>query len=116
VPRKTTPENQKHRSRLTFAGPLTVQNVAKLRSDLIAKFQESDHEGFDLELSPDSAADLSGVQVILAGRRFAADQHKQFALTKPASGPLRDVLEQGGFLADGVSDTRSFWLHNEAKR
>jgi hypothetical protein len=29
-----------------------VQNVAKLRSDLIAKFQESDQEGFDLELSP----------------------------------------------------------------
>lgn len=116
MPKKTTPENQKHRSRLTFAGPLTVQNVAKHRSDLIAKLQESGHEGFDLELPADGAADLSGVQLILAARRFAAEHHKQFALTRPVSGPLRDVLEQGGFLADGASDTRSFWLHNEAKR
>ena len=116
MPRKTTPENQKHRNRLTFAGPLTVQNAAKHRSEMIAKFQECDHEGFDLELAPECAADLSGVQLILAARRFAAEQQKQFALTKPATGALHDVLEQGGFLTSDAADARSFWLHNEANR
>ena len=117
MPRKKTLDTPKHRSRLTFAGALTVQNTAKHRSDLIAKFQECDHEGFDLELAPEGAADLSGVQLILAARRFAAEQQKQFALTKPATGALRDVLEQGGFLVvDGAAGARSFWLHNEAER
>ena len=107
-------QHPKHRSSLSFAGPLTVQSAAKLRGDIIAKFQECDHDGFDLELTPDSAADLSAVQLILASRKLGAEHQKPFALAKPAAGPLRDVLEQGGFLSKDAPDARKFWLHDEA--
>lgn len=106
-------QEQRLRSSLTLSGPLTVQNATKFRGDIIAKFEECDHDGFDLELTPDSAADLSAVQLILAARKFAAEQHKQFMLKKPASGPLRDVLEQAGFVAKDAADSRKFWLHEE---
>ena len=108
--------SKKNRNRLTLSGPLTVQNAAKYRNDLIAKFQKCDQDGFELEIAPDSAADLSAVQVILAARRFAAEQSKHFALAKPAAGALRDVLEQGGFLNSDAAEARKFWLHEEAAR
>lgn len=108
-------KKQAPRNRLAFSGPLTVQNAAKYRSELIAKFEQCDQDGFELELVADSAADLSGVQLILAARRFASEHRKQFGLAKPAGGTLREVLEQGGFLRNDTADARSFWLHEKAE-
>lgn len=98
-------------NRLAFHDPLTVQYIARLHGEILAKFQECD--ALVLEIPPETPADLSAVQLILAARRYASTHAKQFALANPASGPLRDVLERSGFLENRSGETHKFWLHSE---
>lgn len=96
---------------LRFTKALTIQHVAMLRCDILNGL--SDNDSVTLDVIPDIAADLSAVQLIAAARLHANTNGKQFALANPASGPLRDALEQGGFLENGTRDDHAFWLHRE---
>ncbi len=56
------------------------------------------------------AADLSLVQLIEAMRKSADRRGRSLALSAPASGGLRAVLDRGGFIAGDSTGSSSFWL------
>lgn len=89
---------------------LKLQQVAYV-SDLLA---DAIRKGGKVELSiPDDAqADLSFVQLVESARILAAEKGVGMTVASPVKGMLLDVLQRGGFLADG-HPSAAFWLCGE---
>jgi anti-anti-sigma regulatory factor len=87
---------------------LTVRNVATLRQVIIDGFSGCDD--LCLDIPKEEMADLCGLQLIEASRRYALTTGKQLSLLRPAE-QLRQLLEDTGFLSEPASDLHRFWLH-----
>jgi hypothetical protein len=99
-----------HWESIAMSGLLTVGTVTAGREALIAAFGRGDN--IELEGHAQSPVDVVGVQLIQSARHYATQHGKQIRLSSPASGPLLEMLQLGGFL-DGLSkDDRRFWLHD----
>lgn len=97
---------------IAYCDSLLIRDISSLKSDILQKFREADEVALDFP--EEAAADFTAVQLIEAARRYAAANAKSFALARPAAGPLRMLLDQGGFLEDATAEDRAFWLHEEA--
>jgi ABC-type transporter Mla MlaB component len=89
---------------LRLSGPLVLRHAADLRQSLLDAVATYDH--VILDIPDDCIADISVVQLLVSAQVSASAGGKQISLKKPSAGVLRDVLEQGGFLA---SDNTGFW-------
>lgn len=87
-----------------LSGALTIRRAAELRDMLLTSL--ASHQDIVLDLDADAEADISFVQLVLAAQVSAHAGGKQIRLKAPSAGPLRDVLERGGFLA---ADEAGFW-------
>ena len=93
------------------SGEATIQNVEALCEQLKAALRE--RASLTLDVSRLTTTDLAFVQLVEAARLTAAEQGEPLALSAPASGELRDVLERGGFLAS--AQRREFWIREEMR-
>ncbi len=73
-------------------------------------------EEVSLDVSPDSDADIAGIQLIHSALIHSRSAAKRLSLSAPASGPLLDVLTRGGFLEALPPEDRQFWLHDGAHK
>lgn len=91
-----------------LSGPLTIRRAGELRDALLAAL--GSHQSIIVDLQDDAEADISFVQLLLAARQSARAQGRQIALKQPGAGPLRTVLDSGGFID---ADTAGFWTGKE---
>ena len=97
---------------LEFSGSVTIRQAAEAHARLASALAG---EGpLALDLSGVTATDLSFVQLIESARTAFAEAGRALALTAPADGALRDVLERGGLLAGEDDARRQFWIQNGA--
>lgn len=94
---------------IAFVGAATIPHVA----DAWAQLSAAVAKGADvtLDVSGVTSADLSFVQLIESARASSAAQGAAVRLAGPADGPLRDVLERGGFLDPQDTERLQFWTH-----
>lgn len=99
---------------IAFAGPATIRQV----SEACARLREAVLAGgdIDLDVSEVTACDLTFIQLVESARRSCASLGARLALTAPAAGPLRDVLERGGFIEGADAERLNFWTHAGAAR
>jgi len=97
IPGETTGE-------VRLSGALTIRRVAELHETLRSALAA--HHSIILDLDADAEADISFVQLVLAAQASIRSGGKEIRLKAPCAGPLRDVLERGGFLA---ADETGFW-------
>ncbi|HKL49493.1 MAG TPA: STAS domain-containing protein [Desulfuromonadales bacterium] len=94
----------------------TVRNAADFRNSLLEAVREA--PSLTLDLSCVESVDLSFFQIVLAGRRMAAEMQKTFILNQQsASEPIRDAFalcgysfDHGGSLAD---ESVGLWKEEE---
>jgi ABC-type transporter Mla MlaB component len=104
------PAASQNGTRLSFSGEMTIRTIEAAHRSLCDKLQSSD--GIIIDVTEVGDADLTFIQLIESARRTAAAQAKTLALTAPASGGLRSLLDRGGFLPKGDGEAAAFWLHN----
>jgi ABC-type transporter Mla MlaB component len=98
-------------SRFVVDGSLTLRTIETTRTQLLELMEL--HPSLEVDCSAASEIDLSFVQLLLSARASAQSAGKALALSQPASGVLRDVLERGGFLGalpGQVTADEAFWL------
>ena len=98
--------------KVAISGLLTVGTVGAGSAALLAAFERSGE--ISVEVSPQSADDIAGIQLLESARLYAALNDKRIELAAPAAGGLREILQLGGFLEDASEERRRFWLHEEA--
>jgi len=99
---------------VAFTGEVTVSTIAKAHEKLFAEFQQND--AIVLDATGITEADLTFVQLIESARLTATAQDKSFALSAPASGPLLEVLERGGFVNAQRNINTDFWLQTAEEK
>jgi ABC-type transporter Mla MlaB component len=104
------PAASQNGTRLSFSGEMTIRTIEIAHRTLCDKLQSCD--GILLDVTDVGDADLTFIQLIESARRTAAAQAKTLALTAPASGNMRTLLERGGFLPANDGEAAAFWLHN----
>lgn len=67
-----------------------------------------------LDLSRVVAPDLSVIQLVQAARVSATKAACDFALTAPASPPLRALLDRAAFTPTTNADHTQFWFHGDS--
>ena len=93
---------------------LTIRHMSELHAQITDALR--DHEMVSVKIPEDAAVDLSFVQLIESARRTAAEDGLDFNLGAPATGPLLQTLERGGFLAAADPGRREFWLQGPGDR
>jgi len=106
--------NQSDSASVAISGLLTIRNVARGKEEIWASF--ADRPDVVLDISPDSDADISGIQLILSALLYARSTGKRLSLSAPVSGSVLDVLERGGFLEKISIEDRQFWLHDGVRK
>ena len=89
-----------------FDGELTIRSAGEARERLLRAFDQS--RDICADIAPEAGPDLAFVQLIESARRTAREAGGAFALARPATGKLVEILERGGFL--GAPQDREFWL------
>jgi len=97
---------------ISFTGEVTISNIAEAHDQLIALLREQQPIVIDVEDLAET--DLTFVQLLEAARRKAGESGVGLSLSRPATGPLLEVLRRGGFLDDTTSDRAKFWLQGAA--
>lgn len=90
-------------------GDVTLQTVGAVHKDLLKAAEGSAR--LVIQLQPDAAVDLTGVQLLEAARRWADAAGGAVALAKAAENGLLETLRRGGFLH--TPEQRRFWLKEE---
>ena len=88
-----------------FSGSQTIreaEDVARLLRDAL-----SEHPGVILDCEEIEDVDLTFLQLVIAGRRSARRDGKQFGLTSTARGPLLAALDRAGIRPEGE---HLFWF------
>jgi hypothetical protein len=67
-----------------------------------------------LDLSQVAAPDLSVIQLVQAARVSAEQAACDFALTAPASPPLRALLDRAAFTPATNPEHTQFWFHGDS--
>jgi hypothetical protein len=91
---------------IEFVGEQTIRTVAEAHRRLTEALVSSG--AVEASIKAQTSVDLSFVQLIESARRTAREAGASFRLAEPATGPLRETLERGGFLAAPAD--REFWL------
>lgn len=104
--------NQLNFGSITLSGLLTIRKIAEAREALLEAFERNDHLSVDIGL--DSDVDISGIQLLLAARIYAASTSKRLSLSTPTTGRMLDVMQNAGFLEQMTDEDRQFWLHEGA--
>lgn len=99
---------------VAISGLLTIRSVAQGKEAISASFV--DRNDVVLDISSDSDADISGIQLILSALLYARSAGKQLSLSAPVSGAVLDVMERGGFLEKMTFEDRQFWLHDGVRK
>ncbi len=104
-------KSKREQALVVSLGDLILQGVAVAHEQLL----QAARSGADLmvRLEPGALADLAGVQLLQAGRRWAEANGRGFALAEPAAGGLLETLRRGGFLQ--TAEQRRFWLKQEGE-
>jgi hypothetical protein len=97
-----------------FSGELTIRSIGDVRTRMIDALR--DHAQVTAKIADDAVVDLTFVQLMESARRSARDDGKGFALAGPATGPLKETLERGGFLAGDDVARHEFWLVGSGER
>lgn len=103
-------KGSKH-GRIVLKGALTLRTIDETQAALRDGLAR--HATIEIDCAEATEIDLAGIQILLAARKTALNAKKTFALSAPASGPLREALLRGGFLGDATDSTApadSFWL------
>ena len=87
-------------------GDVSVRTISGIHQRIIACFAKNGSITIDLDGIQE--CDLTLVQAIEAARRGAEKQKKSLSLSGPATGPVRELLERGGFLTR--PEAADFWL------
>jgi anti-anti-sigma regulatory factor len=97
--------------RIVLKGALTLRTIDETRAALRDGLAR--HSSIEIDCGDATEVDLAAIQILLAARKSALNAKKAFTLSAPASGPLREALQRGGFLGDATDSTApadSFWL------
>jgi hypothetical protein len=91
-----------------LAAQVTLQTVSAAYDALCQAFLA----GQDVDLDVDQLAegDLGVVQLILAARAEAENNHRHFRLTAPANSTLTSLLARAGLYPQTPADV-DFWFH-----
>ena len=73
----------------------------------------SGEDGVPLDCEGIEEADLTFLQLVIAGRRSAAAQGRSWGLTATARGPLLAALDSAGIRPDGE---QAFWFEGKTTR
>ncbi len=84
---------------LSIEGPMTVNDAAALRDEMVECF--NDYEGLILDLHEVSGCDTAGIQLICSGSLTAESTGKSFKVTR-ASMVSMSTLERAGFDPDAI--------------
>ena len=88
-----------------LSGSQTIRE-AELVAQTLREALES-HDGILLDCEEIEEADLTFLQLVIAGRRSATAQGKKLGLTATARGPLLAALDSAGIRPEGE---QSFWF------
>jgi hypothetical protein len=97
-----------------LSGELTIRRITDLHLQVAEALR--DHETVTARIADEATVDLSFIQLIESARRTAAEDGLVFNLDGPATGPLLQTLERGGFLAAADPGRREFWLQGPGDR
>ncbi len=84
---------------LSIEGPMTVNDAAALRDEMLACF--NDYKGLILDLNEVSECDTAGIQLLCAARLTAESTGKSFKVSQ-ASMSSMSTLERAGFDPDAI--------------
>lgn len=88
---------------------LTVRAITVAQQELLEFLKKN--AAAKIEIPEDCQVDLSFIQLMEAARIYAGTTGKSIALTRPAEGPVLDVLKRGGFLEGMAAEDMKFWLN-----
>ncbi|MFN7008688.1 MAG: STAS domain-containing protein [Allorhizobium sp.] len=88
---------------------VTIRNISDLLPEISAAL--SGPKPVAIKLADTLEVDLSFVQLIESARLSARANGKTLSLAQPASGPLLEVLQRGGFIESASDEDAQFWLH-----
>lgn len=90
---------------------ITIRSVTTYAEQIRNSLASTD--AVTLDFSDSVELDLSALQLIAAARIFADASGKSVTLAEPARGPLLDLLDRAGFLAELTPTDADFWFHGE---
>jgi anti-anti-sigma regulatory factor len=97
---------------IAFEQRLTLSTVAADKERILSSL--SDGASVVIDLAAATEVDIAFIQLIEVARRSAPQLGASLSLASPAPGPVRDVLERGGFIAGGDPELLTFWLQEES--
>ena len=83
---------------LTLQGELTIRQVHELKNSLLEVFDCA--EQITIDVSSTTEADVAGLQLLYACRRFATSRNKKMCLRVGDNSRFTDFLEEAGFPHD----------------
>jgi len=95
---------------VVLSGARSIREAAQTYAEIGAAL----HEPGDvvLDCAEVSQADVSFIQIILAGHRSARSGGKLLVLSAPPEGAVLSALQRGGFAPDGSTDPGA-WVRRE---
>ncbi len=96
-------KTQSEAVRIRLSGKLTLQGIEGTYATICAAL--GGNKVVEVDCSDANSFDLSFVQLLLSARRTAGERVR---LAMPLPAALQDVLQRGGFLAQGCMDL-AFW-------
>lgn len=91
---------------LVLTGDAGIKNATEVAADLRQAIEN--HPAVAVDTQALSAADVTTVQSLLAGRVSARALGKDLTMLAPLGGPLQAVLNDAGFLTPG-QEHAAFW-------
>jgi hypothetical protein len=101
----------KYSESISLPKNLTIRNISDLHQRMTLSFRNT--RDLVLDIPADAEADLSFVQLVESARAEAKAQGGSIALSSPATGPVLNVLQRGGFIDAFTAEDAQFWLHHE---
>jgi ABC-type transporter Mla MlaB component len=95
--------------RLVLTGEATLQSIESIHSRLL---EMAGQPTIEIDCNDVTEVDVSLIQLILAARSSAHKSGRSLVLARPASGPLQDALQRGGFLGADTGQPnpdQAFW-------
>ncbi len=97
---------------LKFSGVIDVRSIHK-PFQAIKKAAASGRD-IQIDLAAVTEIDITFVQLVESARRSAAQAGTGISLAQPASGPVLETLQRGGFLSEPPDARTQFWTGQAA--
>lgn len=97
-------------AKFAIDGALTIRNIDGALQELRGLVEKN--TAIEIDATRATEVDVTAIQLVLAARASARKAGKTLTMAQPIPEPVRAVLAQGGFFAQGGQDTdrASFWL------